>query len=297
MRPLYSPDGTPLHSGRELSQLSNEHPLFSMLGLMEGVVLRAYYRDDSANRSKQWTEYDVLEVTTRMKFRYARLSSFFFGVDNGQEVTLAETTGTTDGTPLVLEEEDMVSSPAAVTFSPTSPLGLTHTTKMNGERVLFAALGSHTQSVILNALPHTEASYGATRGQAPRLIRKINGWTQEFANDGSFSLTHKDGQKIVIRADGSVDIFSKDQQPIRLGGDTFSAVRGETNNQNINVLIAQVQNLMSALGIYAGAIASLADPSGLATTALGDAIGTIASDLTSLAGNLSQALSPVPKVP
>lgn len=201
--------------------LSNEHPLFSMLGVMEGVVLRAYFRDDAANLSKQWTEYDLLEVNTRERFRAARVVNLFAGVDNGGEITLTETTGTTDGTPLVVEEEDMVASQVII-LNPTSPLGLTHTTKMNGERVGFICLsGAKTSPMIIGSLPHTEAAYNAKRSESPRAFRTINGWIESFNNDGSFVLRRKkndkEQQSIVIDKDGNVTVVAKQGSRINFG--------------------------------------------------------------------------------
>lgn len=295
--PLYSSDGTPFHAGRQFSILSNQHPLFSMLGAMEGVVLRAYFKDDAANLSKQWTEYDLLEVSTRERFRAARVLNLFAGVDNGSEITLAETTGTTDHTPLVVEEEDMVAGNAII-FSPTSPLGLTHTTKMNGERVAFICFGgSKTQPVIFGALPHTEAAYNATRAQSPRVLKKINGWTEEFKKDGSLVLQHDDGRRIIATADGHLELFPKDGAHLRLAGTQFSAVRGENNNTNISDVLQAISDMISALNTYAAAIASVADPFNVATPILVSQLAAVTGNLAVIAGNLSGALSPVPKVP
>ncbi len=256
MREPYTPDGTPTHSG-QAERLTGNHPMYNLIGLMEGVVLKAHYKDDSDNRSKSWTEYDVMEVSTRQRFKYARVSSLIAGVDNGIENTLAETTGTTDGSPLVLEDTDAVNSLTAVTVNLAAGLVPTPTYKMNGERVLFACLSSaHSQSIIVGVIPHPASSYFANRAETPRSLVKMNGWTNTIAKDKSLSFVHEDGRKIIADAEGNISLTSKDGEvtinikadgTIELGnGATEQIILGTTYLSQEQSLFSQWQPLMQA---------------------------------------------------
>ena len=211
--------------------------MYSLIGAMEGVILKAHYKDDDDNRSGVWTEYDIMEVSTRMRFRYARMISLFGSPDTGEEKTLTETTGTTDGTLLVMEDASTVSGTVVQTSDLSAGLAPTPTSKMNGSRVVFFCIGSaFTQAFIVGQVPHPEAQFYATRAQAPRSMEKVNGWTNTIANDGSLSFVNdKDGQQITfgkdgsallqakggakatLNADGSIDVIAAAEKQIRLG--------------------------------------------------------------------------------
>lgn len=205
----YTHDGTPIHSGRATSP-SGRDPMYTLIGALEGVVLKAHYKDDPDNRSGVWTEYDIMEVTTRMRFKYARVISLFGDDKTGEEKTLTETTGTTDGTVLVMEDASAVTGALVQQAQIDAGLVPTPTSKMNGSRVVFVCLGGvFTQALIIGQVPHPEADFYAKRADAPRTREIVNNWTNTIANDGSMAFVHKDGQQLDFDKDGTLTVKSK----------------------------------------------------------------------------------------
>lgn len=313
----YAHDNTPLHASLRRSPLANEFPPFAIFGLLEGVVLKAKFKDDAENVSKTWTEYDVLEVSTRQIYLRARLGSLLGGINNFEENVLAETTGTVDGAPLVIED---ASATRGLALEPDPSAGITPTESynLNGERVVFGCLGGvYTGAFIVATLPHPQSSFSSLRGEAPRHRFRINGWINLIDNSKNLKIKHDDGRELSLNSDGSIVLRTKDNHHfqigtdgsieivqkggtnLRLGSSTASAtaLRGESTNANISAVMTALVALGTAISTWmSAALPVVANP--LANPAFILALTTtLQAAQASLNASLPGALSTTVKVP
>lgn len=200
--------------------LTGMSPHFSLVGIREMVVIAVLYKDQTGNRSRQYTEYVCRDIQTGEKVHARRIGELG-DPNNG---------------------DDNIIHPAKNLLPGAKPQKLNNNTpakSTDGSRVLVGFVeGSHNRAVILGVFPHASQTFGALEVDGERRLTKHMGTTVEIKKDGQWVITHKTGATMRITDAG--DIVSTPAP----GRDLFHGNEGASEN---HVLGQKFKTMMETL--------------------------------------------------
>jgi len=216
-------DGHPMSYGSLAIQMTGRYGSYSLVSMIEGVVLKAYYPDDEKSITKKVMEYDVLIVATKTILPHVRQLLQMGGFADGDVLVLRETTG--------LADKAQADDPAWVNKNIA-------TVKMNGDRVLVGFInGSQDSPMIMGVVPHPATAYGGTRSLGRQRVVTHQGTTATIDKDGNASVVFPDGKKCVVSSknvsitlddDGKkVQITASNNGVVEINGNKYSLLQTE----------------------------------------------------------------------
>jgi hypothetical protein len=235
----------PSTAGLEATGHTGRDPAYSLVGLVQMVVVASHPTDDPVNRSKYEVEYDCRDLRTGVIYRNC--------------IRLSEMSGMLDGDDDVLHAASTLLTTGGLVKSRSTPAKDT-----DGDRVLVGfAEGSRGQPVILGVFRHSNAKYGAKITDGERRLTVHQGTSIEIKDDGSYVIT-------------GVGLVSIDGTTIKLGAQaTQFAIRAADLNTYVLQPISSACATLSAAAVTAIGEIGLAPSVATLATALATILGAI----------------------